>query len=138
MSFIVKGIDLPKDKDCINLSIYSNGDVYEQMDNGFYIIINAEAIQISKRHGDIKDGNEIIKRLEEKEKEPLYQHDTDDWWVGIIDAETVVYTAPTILGAEEVKDCTTCKYGKYNDRLGKPFCYNPEECEEWERWEAEE
>lgn len=56
--------------------------------------------ELPKGHGDIKDENEIIKRLEEKEKEPLYQHYADDWWVGIIDAETVVNNSPTILDAD--------------------------------------
>ncbi len=72
MSFIVKGIDLPKDKDCINLSIYSNGYVYGQAENGFYFRINADAIQIPNPHGDIIDRNQVftyshrdVKNLEE-------------------------------------------------------------------------
>lgn len=100
MSFIVKGIDLPKDGEgngCRFLIVDCFGTVIDDVTGQ----IVAEAIQIPKDHGNLKDENEIIKRLEEKEKEPLYQHDTDDWWVGIIDAETVVYTSPTILEAEE-------------------------------------
>ena len=95
MSIILKGIDLPNSGQ-IEIIIRPHGKVFSKTRG-----ISAEAIQIPKGHGDIKDGNEIIKRLEEKEEEPLYQHDTDDWWVGIIDAETVVYTSPTILEAEE-------------------------------------
>lgn len=98
MSLILKGIDIPKDDEEITIEISKDGlRVYST----HLKEADVEAIQISKGHGDIKDGNEIIKRLEEKEEEPLYQHDTDDWWVGIIDAETVVYTSPTILEAEE-------------------------------------
>ena len=61
MSIILKGIDMPKDRDCVNLSIYQNGDVYEQMGNGFYIIINAEAIQIPTPHGRVADVGELEK-----------------------------------------------------------------------------
>lgn len=86
MSIILKGIDMPKDRDCVNLSIYQNGDVYEQMDNGFYIIINAEAVQIPKNHGDIKDIDTVEDELDER--------------CGQLSAE-IVRNAPTILEAEE-------------------------------------
>ena len=104
MSIILKGIDLPKDKDCINLSIYSNGDVYEQMDNGFYIIINAEAIQIPKDHGKIAD-------ITKYKKENAMQDDTCEGCPN--EAKCIYYTytkedicewldgIPTILEAEE-------------------------------------
>ena len=103
MSIILKGIDLPTNGETLIVGIYGNGLVSMEYTKplALAIEINAEAIQIPKVHGNIKDENEIIKRLEEKEKEPLYQHDTDDWWVGIIDAETEVNRAPTILEAEE-------------------------------------
>ena len=100
MSFIIKGIDLPEKGDTICLEIYSDGSVWDKS-NWEPHPPKVSAIQIPKGHGNLKDENEIIKRLEEKEEEPLYQHDTDDWWVGIIDAETVVNNSPTILEAEE-------------------------------------
>ena len=81
------------------VEIYLDGTASADLGNFYPDMI--EAVQIPKGHGDIKDENEIIKRLEEKEKEPLYQHDTDDWWVGIIDAETEVNNSPTILEKEE-------------------------------------
>lgn len=35
-----------------------------------------------------------------------------------------------------VKDCTTCEYGKYNDRYKTYFCYNnKKDCKEWNLWE---
>lgn len=98
MSIILKGIDLPKEGEEITLAIFHDGDIVSYK---YWLPKEAEAIQIPKGHGDIKDENEIIKRLEEKEKEPKYQHDTDDWWVGIIDAEDVVNSSPMILEAEE-------------------------------------
>lgn len=101
MSLIIKGIDLPKEGEDITLEINHKGEVRVYSTELKETDTDAEAIQIPKGHGDIKDEAEIIKLLEEKEKEPKYQHDMDDWWVGIIDAETEVNKAPTILEAEE-------------------------------------
>ncbi len=49
MSIILKGIDLPHEE--INLTITKDGRIY--LDNKYHLI--AEAIQIPKGHGDIKD-----------------------------------------------------------------------------------
>lgn len=92
MSIILKGIDLPKDRDCVNLSIYQNGDVYEQMDNGFYIIINAEAIQIPTPHGRLIDASGLIKSYMKGTKAGI-----DDFY----DTIDIIDNAPTILEAEE-------------------------------------
>ena len=35
---------------------------------------------------------------------------------------------------EEVKDCTNCDYGKYNDMWDLHFCYCPEDCKNWNKW----
>ena len=35
-------------------------------------------------------------------------------------------------------DCTTCKWGKYNDHWDMPFCYNPKECNNFELYEKDE
>ena len=80
MSIILKGIDLEEitaGNGYARLEIEEDGTVVDDISD----IIIGYAIQIPKGHGDIKDEKEIIKRLEETEKEPLYQHDTDDWWV---------------------------------------------------------
>lgn len=39
---------------------------------------------------------------------------------------------------ETVKDCSTCKYGGYNDMFQQYFCNNNKdiECKEWNKWEA--
>ena len=34
-------------------------------------------------------------------------------------------------------DCTTCKWGKYNDHWDMPFCYNPKECNNFELYDKE-
>ena len=36
--------------------------------------------------------------------------------------------------SEEIKDCRTCDWGKMNDHFNIPFCYNEEECVEWDKW----
>lgn len=43
--------------------------------------------------------------------------------------------APSAQPEQAVKDCRNCKHGKYNDHLETHFCYNPNECTEWELWE---
>lgn len=35
-------------------------------------------------------------------------------------------------------DCTTCKWGRYNDRWDMNFCYNPNECKDFGLYEKEE
>lgn len=44
---------------------------------------------------------------------------------------------PTIKSEHEqtIKDCRNCKYGQYNDHYGIPFCYNPDNCTDWNLWE---
>lgn len=38
---------------------------------------------------------------------------------------------------ETIKDCSTCKYGCYNDIFNQYFCYNNSiKCENWNKWEA--
>ena len=38
---------------------------------------------------------------------------------------------------DAIKDCRNCKYGKYNDYLNNFFCYSPDDCNNWEKWEAD-
>lgn len=35
---------------------------------------------------------------------------------------------------EEIKDCTTCDWRKFNDYWNMPFCYCTEECIDWDKW----
>lgn len=48
--------------------------------------------------------------------------------------------APTIEPEriQALKDCTNCKHGHYNDHYGIPFCYNPDNCNEWNLWEPKD
>ena len=39
---------------------------------------------------------------------------------------------------EQVKDCTTCDWGKFNDYHDLYFCYNDEECIEYSAWKEKQ
>ena len=97
MSFIVKGINLPKQGTVMHLIVQSDGKTqYITMGNGEPIFCKvAQAIQIPKGHGRLIDGDELKKRLYGYER-----------WTGIDEApyeyaEQEVYDASTILEGEE-------------------------------------
>lgn len=50
MSIILKGINLPKEGEIINVRIYPNGEVWDD-----YELYPRQAIQIPKGHGRLKD-----------------------------------------------------------------------------------
>jgi hypothetical protein len=89
MSIILKGIDLPKKGTVINLIVQSDGEAqYIILGDGEQIVVKeAEAIQIPKGHGDIKDIDQITKLLPK-----IY--------LGGV-SHMVINDAPTILEAEE-------------------------------------
>ncbi len=63
MSFIVKGIDLPKDGE-LHLVITKNGiicgaEYLNKIKHAYPLNLEAEAIQIPKGHGRLIDGDEI-------------------------------------------------------------------------------
>ena len=51
------------------------------------------------------------------------------------DAVSLVGSMPPAQPEQFVKGCRNCKYGKYNDFWKTHFCYNPNECTEWNLWE---
>lgn len=103
MSFIVKGIDLPKEGRTVIIEVFPNGrcSVMEIEAGECYdleIRSKAEAVQIPKGHGDIKDINTFLK------DKSLYEYIENDvfskkygYSVGI----GAIYNAPTILEEEE-------------------------------------
>lgn len=66
MSFIVKGVDLPKDGTAINLIVQSDGESqYIVLGNDKLIDVKkAKAVQIPKDHGRIGDLDGVIKRID--------------------------------------------------------------------------
>lgn len=54
------------------------------------------------------------------------------------DSDSYDALLPSAQSEQAVKDCRNCKYGKYNDHWKTHFCYNPNECTEWNLWEPSE
>lgn len=75
MSFIVKGIDMPKETDGLSITFHSQDGVTET-----HILDATQAIQIPKGHGRLIDANEVNKHI-----------------IGYVDLRD----CPTILEAEE-------------------------------------
>lgn len=65
MSVILEGIDLPTNGETLIVGIYGNGNVSIEYSKPLALAIepNAQAIQIPKEHGDIKDVGNIIKKI---------------------------------------------------------------------------
>ena len=59
MSFILKGIDLPKEYTLV-IAITPNGEVWQVNPIGKNERLEAEAIQIPKGHGDIIDREDVF------------------------------------------------------------------------------
>ena len=47
-----------------------------------------------------------------------------------------VLQEPSAQPEQAVKDCRNCKHGKYNDYHDTYFCYNEEDCSNWDKWET--
>lgn len=39
---------------------------------------------------------------------------------------------------QAIKDCRNCKHGRYNDYHKTMFCYNSDDCTDWNLWEPAE
>ena len=113
MSLILKGIDLPTNGETLIVGIYGNGLVSMEYTKSLALAIeiNAEAIQIPKDHGDIKDVSNIIKKFDENialaEAKPMtmyadaFLNDALEWSAEYITIKDDIDNAPTILEAEE-------------------------------------
>lgn len=58
-----------------------------------------------------------------------------DNWNVYAELHDMVSKLPSAQPEQAVKGCRNCKYGKYNDHWKTHFCYNPNECTEWNLWE---
>lgn len=66
MSFIVKGIDLPKNTSAIEIVFIPNLNKDEVAITEPFVLSANEVIQISKGHGSLKDSKEILARAEQE------------------------------------------------------------------------
>lgn len=97
MSFIVKGIDLPKKWDILTLDIYSDGHGYASHD-GEADTMDVHAIQIPKGHGAIKDIDTFLK---DKCLTEYIENDVFNKKYTYTISTVAIYNAPTILEVEE-------------------------------------
>lgn len=86
MSFIVKGIDLPKGTDGLSITFHSQDGAMET-----HILDATQAIQIPKGHGRIGDLDELAKHMKRNNPQT-----SKIKWMSI-----VTEGAPTILEVEE-------------------------------------
>ena len=107
MSIILKGIDLPKEKEAlgskwrvvIHLAIDSNGLVTEQDSYGEWLPTNIEAIQIPKGHGRLIDAD-LLKDMV-RDSVPAYGIGVKIPTYGDMDIMDKIGFMPTILEGEE-------------------------------------
>lgn len=45
---------------------------------------------------------------------------------------------PAVQPEQAIKDCRNCKHGRYNDYHKSMFCYNSNDCTDWNLWEPAE
>ncbi len=97
MSIILKGIDMPKEKDeALLLLILGDGTVAEKIGSDRYEeMTDTQAIQIPKPHGRIIDESEWVSH---KVLEPMGNGQYEE--VEVV-YKGDIYNAPTILEAEE-------------------------------------
>ena len=48
------------------------------------------------------------------------------------------YIAKTVKTNIGDHDCSDCRHGKFNDHWNMNFCYNPQDCHDWDHWEPKE
>lgn len=60
-----------------------------------------DAIVLPKGHGRLIDGDKILDEIRKREEEPNYQHEGEDWCVGMCMAESAIEFAPTIIEADK-------------------------------------
>jgi len=94
MSLILKGIDLPKEGEEITLAIFHDGDIVSYK---YWLPKEAEAIQIPKGHGDIKDVGKIDIPSTSVD---MFENCRNCNLLDDEQVKKIIHNAPTILEAE--------------------------------------
>lgn len=47
----------------------------------------------------------------------------------------MVADTPSAQPPRAIKDCRNCRHVNYNDHWGNYFCYCPDNCSDWDKWE---
>ena len=95
MSILIKGLDMPKDRDILYIDIYSNGKVAHDLDLECKQI--ATAISVPP-HGRLIDADALLSQY----KGNIWTAQTD-YAEGLRDAANDIKQAPAIIEAEEGK-----------------------------------
>lgn len=104
MSILIKGIDMPKEKDeALLLLILGDGTVAEKMGSDRYEeMTDTKAIQIPKGHGRLIDADALETVFKDMAKCEWNQKAFPiSWAYAFEDTIDEIYDAPTILEAEE-------------------------------------
>lgn len=59
-----------------------------------------DAMQIAEPHGRLIDADEPMTKISTMMQEPDYQHEGENWMVGLIMARDAIDDAPTVIEAE--------------------------------------
>lgn len=97
MSVLIKGMEMPKHGDVLVVREY-NGKTYIKHEGhlGFEGILS----KIPIPHGRLIDADAPLEKVSKMMQEPDYQHEGENWMVGLIMARDAIDEADTIIKAE--------------------------------------
>ena len=103
MSVIVKGMDMPKN--CQECDLYIEGACYAKGCRDYRSIMDTAKpddcplVELPP-HGRLIDVDEPMTKISTMMQEPDYQHEGENWMVGLIMARDAIDEAPTVIEAE--------------------------------------
>ena len=103
MSVIVTGMEMPKN--CKECALYIEGACYAKGYRDYRSIMDTAKpddcplIELPP-HGRLIDVDEPMTKISTMMQEPDYQHEGENWMVGLIMARDAIDEAPTVIEAE--------------------------------------
>jgi len=105
MSVIVKGMEMPKN--CWECSLSDIDDDYGRccLYSGIACLTigrqdNCPLVEIPIPHGRLIDADEPMTKISTMMQEPDYQHEGENWMIGLIMARDAIDDAPTVIEEE--------------------------------------
>ena len=97
MSVLIKGMEMPKN--CVECPIRCLCLFY----TGRVDIRNQDCpiTEIKEPHGRMIDVDKLMTKISTMMQEPDYQHEGENWMVGLIMARDAIDEAPTVIEAED-------------------------------------
>ena len=111
MSVLIKGMEMPSICDCCDFcdTDYTNyrkccrrlfEDIpWEFGQNG--TLPDCPLVEVKEPHGRMIDADEPMTKISTMMQEPDYQHEGENWIVGLIMARDAIDEAPTVIEAED-------------------------------------